>query len=101
VTGFRFVEDHQAEYRITDLCRVAGVSRSSYYAWRGRGSSARAVADAALVEETARSTTAPGAPMGHRGCGVSYAVRDAGSGVRSHQALGPHDPSDAVTTGTR
>jgi hypothetical protein len=30
VTGFRFVDEHQAEYRITDLCRVAGVARSSY-----------------------------------------------------------------------
>jgi putative transposase len=52
VTGFHFVEDHhQAGYRITDLCRVAGVSRSSFYAWRGRGPSARAVANTELVGE--------------------------------------------------
>ena len=50
MTGFRFVDDHQAEYRITDLCRVAGVSRSSYYAWRNRSLSARAVADGELLE---------------------------------------------------
>jgi transposase InsO family protein len=50
VTGFRFVDEHQAEYRITDLCRVAGVSRSSYYAWRGRPLSARAVGDAEMLE---------------------------------------------------
>jgi len=50
VIGFRFVHDHQAEYRITDLCRVAKVSRSSYYAWRNRPPSARAVADAELLE---------------------------------------------------
>ena len=49
--GFRFVDDHQAEHRITDLCRVAGVSRSSYYAWRKRPLSARAVADAELLED--------------------------------------------------
>jgi hypothetical protein len=30
VTGFRFVDEHQAEYHITDLCRVAGVARSSF-----------------------------------------------------------------------
>ena len=48
--GFRFVDDHQADYRITDLCRVAKVSRSSYYAWRSRPPSARAVADAELLE---------------------------------------------------
>ena len=27
MTGFRFVDEHQAEYRVTDLCRVGGVSR--------------------------------------------------------------------------
>lgn len=50
MTGFRFVEEHQAEYRVTDLCRVAGVSRSGYYAWRSRPLSTRAVADAELLE---------------------------------------------------
>ena len=48
--GFRFVDDHQAEHRVTDLCRVAGVSRSGYYAWRSRPLSAQAVADAELLE---------------------------------------------------
>jgi putative transposase len=51
VTGFRFVDEHQAEHPVTDLCRLAGVSRSSYYAWRGRGPSARAVANGELVAE--------------------------------------------------
>ena len=50
MTGFRFVDEHKADYCVTDLCRVAGVSRSGYYAWRSRPLSARAVADAELVE---------------------------------------------------
>jgi hypothetical protein len=50
VIGFRFVDDHQAEHSVTDLCRVAGVSRSGYYAWRSRPLSTRAVADAELLE---------------------------------------------------
>lgn len=64
--GFRFVDEHQAEYRITDLCRVAGVSRSSYYAWRSRPLSTRAVENAALLvaireihEESRRTYGAP------------------------------------------
>ena len=48
--GFRFVDDHQAEYRITDLCRVGGVCRSGFYAWRSRVASARAVENEALLE---------------------------------------------------
>lgn len=49
--GFRFVDDHQADYRIVDLCRVGGVSRSSYYAWRSRPLSARAAADVELLDQ--------------------------------------------------
>jgi hypothetical protein len=51
VIGFRFVADHRADYRVTDLCRVAGVSRSGYYAWRRRPLSAHRRADTLLLEE--------------------------------------------------
>lgn len=51
MTGFRFVDEHQAEYRITDLCRVAGVARSSFYAWRNRPPSARQQANDELLVE--------------------------------------------------
>jgi len=51
VTGFRFVDEHQAEYRVTDLCRVGGVARSSYYAWRSRPLSAQAAANVELMVE--------------------------------------------------
>jgi putative transposase len=50
VIGFRFVDEHKADYPVIDLRRVAGVSRSSYYAWRSRGPSKRAVADGVLLD---------------------------------------------------
>jgi transposase InsO family protein len=70
VTGFRFVQDHRAEYRITDLCRVSEVSRSSYYAWVTRPASTRATSNAELLmkirEIHERSRHTYGAP---RVCG--------------------------------
>lgn len=41
---------HQADYPVSVMCRVLGVSRSSYYAWLGRPVSARARHDASLTE---------------------------------------------------
>ena len=41
---------HQAEYRVRTMCRVLEVSPSGYYAWLRRAPSARARADAALLE---------------------------------------------------
>ena len=43
------MEREKAIYPIAMLCRVLGVSPSGYYAWRTRGPSARAQADAALL----------------------------------------------------
>ena len=41
---------HRAQYPVATMCRVLGVSRSGYYAWRERPPSERARADAALFE---------------------------------------------------
>ena len=40
---------NQAEHAVVVMCRVLGISVSGYYAWRGRGASARQRADDALV----------------------------------------------------
>jgi putative transposase len=59
---FTFVEAEKAHFPVTTLCRVLGVSRSGYYAWRMRPPSARACADQALsrqirtVHERSRGT---------------------------------------------
>ena len=42
---------NQVTYPIATLCRVLGVSRSGYHAWRGRGPSVRAQHDAALLAQ--------------------------------------------------
>jgi len=51
VTVYEFVEREKANYPVTRLCQVFGVAPSGYWAWRKRGPSARAQADARLSEQ--------------------------------------------------
>jgi putative transposase len=69
MSRFRFVSVHQADYGAKRLCRVLGVSRSGYYAWRGRPASPRSIRDGQLTELArqihARSRRTYGAPRIH------------------------------------
>jgi len=47
---FRFIAKEAAQFPVSLLCRVLGVTRGGYYAWRKRPPSARALADAELSE---------------------------------------------------
>lgn len=48
---YRFIEAEKANYPIQMLCRLMQVSRSGFYAWRGRAKSPRAKANQALLEQ--------------------------------------------------
>jgi putative transposase len=45
---YRLIEAEKAEHRISRLCKVVGVTRQGYYAWRRRGPSLRRLGDEEL-----------------------------------------------------
>ncbi|RKG65032.1 transposase [Corallococcus sp. CA054B] len=47
---FAAIQDEKAHYPVALLCSVLEVSRAGYYAWEGRGASARQKTNTALVE---------------------------------------------------
>jgi putative transposase len=49
VTRFRFVEAEAAQFPVSLLCRVVGVTRQGFYAWRRRPPSARELSDRELA----------------------------------------------------
>jgi putative transposase len=67
---FHFMAAHRAEFRLRSLCRVLGVSRSGYYAWRQRLTPRQAERnDALLVHIRAayqRGRQAYGSPRVHQ-----------------------------------
>jgi transposase InsO family protein len=82
MSRYRFIHAERATYPVALLCRVLRVSRAGYYAWAGRGASARAQTDAALTaqikEAHARSRGTYGVPRIHaslRAAGVRSSRR--------------------------
>jgi putative transposase len=69
VSCYRLIDQEKAHHAVSRLARVLGVARAGYYAWASRRPSARAVADAALLEQIhdihARSRGTYGAPRVH------------------------------------
>ncbi len=51
MSAFKLIEAERASHSVPKLCRMLGVSRSGYYAWRGRSPSGRARFDAVLSEK--------------------------------------------------
>ena len=48
---FRFIEDRRADYPVTIMCVVLGVSPAGYYAWRSRPESRRSAANREIVDD--------------------------------------------------
>ena len=44
-----FIDAHTGQFQVKRMCRVLGVQRSGYYAWRKRTPSTRAQANQALL----------------------------------------------------
>ena len=51
MSRFRFIDAEKARFPVSLLCETVGVSKSGYYAWRGRPPSKRSREDAALAEK--------------------------------------------------
>jgi putative transposase len=78
VTRFRFIAEEAAQFSVSLLCRVMGVSRGGFYAWRSRPPSARAIADEAL---TAQITAIHDQTLGIYGAPRIHAELRLGHGV--------------------
>ena len=66
---FAFIDAQKARHKVHALCRLLGVSRSGYYAWKKRSTSPRRAQDRRLAEQVAhihaRSRGVYGSPRVH------------------------------------
>ena len=56
---FRFIEDRSADYPVSLMCDVLGVSPAGYYAWRARPESRRSACQAILGFSATRNCQFP------------------------------------------
>ena len=63
---FRFIEDRRADYPVTIMCDVLGISPAGYYAWRARPESPRAAANRKPSMTSSRFIATPMAAMAAR-----------------------------------
>ena len=82
MSRFRFVDAEKARFPVSLLCKTVGVSKSGYYAWRGRPPSKRSREDADLTQKIrevhCRSRETYGYPQVHaelRALGVRWGRR--------------------------
>ena len=89
---YEFIDKHRSAHAVKRMCRLLGVMRSGYYAWKKRGQSARRKKDAILFEKIKdsyyQSKRRYGSPNIHKdlqewgfGCGrkrVARIMREAG-----------------------
>jgi putative transposase len=79
VTRFRFVEEEAAQFPVSLLCRVLGVTRQGFYAWKRWPPSRRELADrelGALIRDVhAQTEGIYGAPRIHAELRLEHGVR--------------------------
>jgi len=63
---FRFVEDRRADYPVTILCDVLGVSPAGYYAWRSRPESSRSAANRSSIRPGPACSASSNVPASRR-----------------------------------
>lgn len=102
---FAFIACEKAYHAVALLCRVLGVSPSGYYAWRTRGPSARAQADAVLLarirtahEESRGTYGAPRLRAELRAAGVRCGRKRVARLMRGAGLVGCHRRRFVVTT---
>lgn len=110
---YAFIESRKANHRISRMCKALKVSKSGFYDWRDRAPSARARADALLLEKISSihtdSRETYGADSAIKALHMSGAVV-VGSGVTEHfinpsplrsaSSSEPHCDSFSSTAGT-